>query len=99
MPRSGKGNIDKIKKIQNRAVQFIYKDYKSRERGSITNMRKDIELETLEERRSSQRLILVYKVGIGPVSANRPIFTKPKRQIKNKTPKDFGLVKNEGEGW
>jgi Zn-dependent M16 (insulinase) family peptidase len=88
-----KGNIDKIKRIQNRAVRLITKDYKSRERGSITNMRKDLELETLEERRSSLRLILMYKVVEGLVQSlptdQFVNFAKPKRQIKTKTPKDF----------
>jgi hypothetical protein len=50
-----KGDIDKLERIQNRAK----KDYKSRETGAITRMREDLELETLEERRLSLRLILM----------------------------------------
>ena len=57
-------------------------------------MRKDLELETLEERRSSLRLILMYKVVEGLVPSLPPDqfikFAKPKRQIKTKTHyKDF----------
>jgi hypothetical protein len=47
---------------QNRAIRFVKKDYKSRETGAITRMREDLELETLEDRRLSLRLILMYKV-------------------------------------
>jgi len=31
-----KGDIDKLEKIQNRAIRFIKKDYKTRTPGSIT---------------------------------------------------------------
>jgi hypothetical protein len=39
-----------LERIQNRAIRFVKKDYKSRETGVITWMREDLELETLEER-------------------------------------------------
>jgi hypothetical protein len=51
-----KGNIDKLEKIQNRAMRFIKRDNRSRERVCITKMRNEIELETLEERRQSLHL-------------------------------------------
>jgi hypothetical protein len=54
-------------------------------------MRKELELETLEERRQSLRLILMYKVVKGLVPALPTnvfvTFSKRKRQIK---PKTFG---------
>jgi hypothetical protein len=54
-------------------------------------MRNEIELETLEERRQSLRLILMYKVVEGLVPALPTdafvTFSKLKRQIK---PKTFG---------
>jgi hypothetical protein len=46
-----KGDIDKLGKIQNRAIRFFERDYRSREMGCRTKMRKELELETLEERR------------------------------------------------
>ena len=52
----------KLERIQNRAIRFAKKDYKSREIGAITRMREDLELEKLEERRLSLRLILMCKV-------------------------------------
>jgi len=81
-----KGDIDKLEKIQNRAIRFIKKDYKTRTPGSITKMRKELELDTLQERRTSLRLILMYKVVQGLVPALPPTSfvknAKQKRQIK-----------------
>ena len=65
-----KGDIEKLERILNSAIRIAKKDYKSRETGAITRLREDLELETLEERRLSLRLILMYKVveGLVPVS-------------------------------
>ena len=84
-----KGDIDKLERIQNRAARFIKKDYNSRSPGSITKMKQDLEQETLEERRESLRLILMYKVVEGLVPSLPPLqfvkSQKPRRQIKAKT--------------
>ena len=83
-----KGDIDKLERIQNRGIRFIKRDYRSREKGSITNMRRELELETLEDRRFSLRLILLYKVveGLVPALPATEFVTtaKPKRTIKAK---------------
>ncbi|KAK3097708.1 hypothetical protein FSP39_012355 [Pinctada imbricata] len=80
-------HVDKLEKIQNRAIRFIKKDYKSRESGCITKMREELELETLEARRLSLRLILMYKIVEGLVPAlptdKFVKFQKSKRQIKS----------------
>ena len=87
-----KGDIDKLERIQNRATRFIKKDYHNRSPGTITKMKQDLELDTLEERRESLRLILMYKVVEGLVPSLPPSqfvkFERPKRQIKPKTFKD-----------
>lgn len=44
-----KEDIDKLGKIQNKAFRLIEKDNISRENESIGKMRKELELETLEE--------------------------------------------------
>jgi hypothetical protein len=49
-------------------VKFITGDYKSRE-GSVTKMLAELELESLQSRRTSQRLIRLYKVVEGLVPA------------------------------
>ena len=87
-----KGDIDKLERIQSRAIRFIKKDYTSRDPGCITKMRKELELETLEERRTSLRLVLMYKVveGLVPALPSEHFirFNKAKRTIKAKTYKD-----------
>jgi hypothetical protein len=64
----------------------------SRGPGSITTMKRQLELETLEERRHSVRLILKYKVveGLVPALPTADIVTtaKPNRNNKAKAYKD-----------
>jgi hypothetical protein len=69
-----KWDIDKLERIQNRGIRFIKKNYRSRRPGSITTMKRLLELETLEERRHSLRLILLYKVVEGWVQVS---YSKP----------------------
>ena len=83
-----KGDIDKLERIQNRAIRFVKKDNKSKETGAITRMREDLELETLEERRLSLRLILMCKV-VEVLVPTLPTdhfvkLARPKRIIKAK---------------
>ena len=84
--------IDKLERIPNRATRFIKKDYHNGSPGTITKVKQDLELDTLEERRESLRLILMYKVVEGLVPSLPPSqfvkFERPKRQIKPKTFKD-----------
>jgi hypothetical protein len=81
-------NIDKLESIQKRAARFIKHDYKSRERGCVTNMLKDLEFKPLQERRKHIRLTMFYKVVEGLVPAIAPedylkeIRNKRKRKAK-----------------
>jgi hypothetical protein len=66
-----KGDIDKLERIQNRAIRFVKKDYKSRETGAITRMREDLELETLEDRRLSLQnptMVFIQRVERAPMA-------------------------------
>ena len=87
-----KGDIDKLERIQNRGIHFIKKDYRSRGPGLITTMKRQLGRETLEERRHSLRLILLYKVveGLVPAlpTADYVTTAKPKRNITAKVFKD-----------
>ncbi|KAK3087275.1 hypothetical protein FSP39_003953 [Pinctada imbricata] len=101
-----KGDIEKLEKIQNRAIRFIKKDYKSRNPGPITSMRKDLETDPLEERRTSLRLILMYKVVEGLVPSLPPNsflkYAKTKSQIKPKQYQDHqttNLVNRHVSKW
>ena len=81
-------DIEKLERVQRQAARFIPGDYHSREDGSVTKMLETLELETLERRRSSCRLIFLFKVVEGLVPAINPDeflkSQKPKRHIKPK---------------
>ena len=84
-------NIEKLERVQRQAERFITGDYHSREEGSVIKMLETLELETLERRRSSCRLVFfLFKAVEGLVPAINPQYflkpQKPKRQIK---PKQF----------
>ena len=46
-------DTNKLERIQRRAAIFITGDYKSREEGSVANMLAELELESLQSRRTS----------------------------------------------
>ena len=83
-------DIEKLERVQRQAACFITGDYHSCEEGSVTEMFETLELETLERRLSSCRLVFLFKVVEGLVPAINPEeflkYQKPKRQIK---PKQF----------
>ncbi|XP_071161129.1 uncharacterized protein [Mytilus edulis] len=86
-------DINQLERIQRRAARFITGDYRSREEGSVTKMLAELELDNLKTRRTSQRLVFLYKVVEGLVSAINPddflVKSKPKRKIKPKTFDNF----------
>ena len=81
--------IEKLERVQRQAARFITGDYHSREDGSVNKMLETLELETLERRRISCRLVFLFKVVEGLVPAINPDeflkSQKPKRHIKPKT--------------
>ena len=60
-----KTDIDRLEKIQNRAIRFIQRDYHSRNHGCVDRMRTHLELQTLQERRREIRLTLFFKITQG----------------------------------
>ena len=73
-------DIDKLERVQRQAARFITGDCHSREEGNVTKMLETLELETLERRRSSCRLVFLFKVveGLVPV-INPEEFLKPQK--------------------
>jgi hypothetical protein len=55
-------DTSKLERIQRREARFITGEYKSREEVSVKTMLAELELESLQSRRTSQRLILLLKV-------------------------------------
>jgi len=79
-------DINQLKRIQRCTARFIPGNYKSKEEGSITNMVADLELENLQSRRTSKRLVFLYWVVQGLVLAINHVEilmkSKTKRIIK-----------------
>ena len=87
-------DIDRVEKIQSRAIRFIKRDYHSRDHGCVERMRHDLQLESLQDRRRNIRLSLFYKVvhGLTPAIQIKDHLTpvnNNKRQIKAKQFNDF----------
>jgi hypothetical protein len=55
-------DINKLERIQRRAARFITGDYKTREEGSVTKMLNDLKLQNLQLRKTSLRLVFLYKL-------------------------------------
>ena len=49
-----KKDIYKLERVQRKAIRFIKSDFKSRDPGSVTQMRKELKLPTLKERRKDK---------------------------------------------
>ena len=81
-----KSDIDKLERVQRKAIRFVKRDYRTREEGFISNMAAELELPTLQERRGSLRLVMLYKVVEGLVPGLPPqdflSQSKSRRQIK-----------------
>ena len=65
-------DIDKLERIQRNGTRFITGDYKSRHEGAVTNMLKDLDLPTIQDRRTNAKLVFLYKVVEGLVPAIDP---------------------------
>ena len=78
--------MDKIEKVQRKVVRFINGDYKSRDRGCVSRMLKDLELPLLQERRKQLRLTFMFKVveGLMPAIPSSAYFEPvlSKRRIR-----------------
>ena len=91
-----KQDIEKLERVQKQAARFITGDYRTREEGCVTGMLQSLELSSLENRRSSNRLIYMYKVVEGLVPAIPPNeFLKPTRQKRQVKAKYFESCETE----
>ena len=86
-------DINCIEKNQRQAARFIKKDYRSREDGCVTNMLRDLELPSLQQRHKFNKLVFLFKIAGGMVPAiNSEDYLKPqreKRRIKAKQLSDY----------
>ena len=85
-----KKDINRLEQTQRQAARFISGDYKSREQGCVTNMLENLELLSLQERRQQARLMFLFNVAGGMVSAMSPgDFLTPRRKSRRIHAKKF----------
>ena len=82
-------NINRLERIQRQAARFITGNYRSREEGDVSITLVKHELQELKERRTSQKLILLYKVFEWLVPA-----IEPDDYLKKHGPRELSLLKN-----
>ena len=76
-------DINSIEKIQRQAVRFIKKDYRSREDGCVTNILRDLDLPSLQQRREFNKLVFLFKIAGGMVPAINPEdYLKPHKNAE-----------------
>jgi len=72
--------INKLERVQRRAVRFIARDHSCTTPGFVTSLLKKHELPSLQERRKQLRLGFFYKMVEGMVTAiNRDDFVTPQK--------------------
>ena len=82
-------DINCIEKIQRQAARFM-KDYRSREDGCVTNILRDLELPSLQQRREFNKLVFLFKLAGGMVTAiNSEDYLKPQREKRRIKAKQF----------
>jgi hypothetical protein len=69
-------DIDKLERIDRNGARFITGDYKSRHEGAVTNMLNDLDLPTLQDRRTNAKLVFLYRT-----SAMHAVFTSRYRAV------------------
>ena len=82
-------DIQLLEQVQRKAARFITGDYKTRTPGSMTNMLKELNIPTLQQRRKDDRLTFLYKISEGLIPAIpkenylNPIINKRKIRAKS----------------
>ena len=86
-------DIQSLEKIQRLVARFIKNDYHSRFEGCVREMLQDLKLQPLQQRRLESRLVMLYKIVRGMVSAINAdevfIPIRNKRQIRAKKHQDY----------
>ena len=70
-------DIKALDEVQRRAARYVYNDYTTRTPGCVTDMVKDLEWESLQDRRQISRLCLLYKIQHGLVDIDKAAYLKP----------------------
>ena len=71
------GDIKTLEQVQRRAARYVCNDYTSRTPGCISAMLEDIGWESLQERRYTARVSLLYKIQHGLVDIESSRYMRP----------------------
>ena len=88
-----KKNTHLLESVQKRAARFITNDYKSRTPGCATQMVKDIELNSLANRRMIRRLCIFHQARLGHLSLPIVNLLQPiRRQTRHLTTDSYNTI-------
>ena len=86
-------DIDKLERIQRKAVRFIKRDYRTRTPGCVSQMLSDLDLASLQQRRKELRLTFIFRIvgGLVPAIPSQHYLTpiRNKRKVKPRQFSDF----------
>jgi len=68
--------IGQLEQVQRRAARFVYNDYRTRTPGCVTNMLRDLDWNSLEERRRQSRLTMMFKIQHQLVDINPDLYCR-----------------------
>jgi hypothetical protein len=87
-----KKHINLLEMVQRRSARFVKSNH-SREEGTVTALYRDLQWKTLQQRRQTFRLIMMYKIINGLVAVKIPPYiTKPTRDTRNFHPLRYRQV-------
>lgn len=78
-----RNQIDQLEKVQRRALRFICGNYQRD--ASVTSMREQLNLPTLEERRKRARLSMFYKIANNKIAIPIPDYIKPRERTTRRS--------------
>ena len=69
-----------IEQVQRRAARYVFRDYRDRSPGCVTRMLEQLQWESLESRRRSNRLLMLFRIHHQLVDINPHQFINPSQR-------------------
>lgn len=66
-----------LEKVQKRAARFVHNNYTDRTPGCVTKMVRDLQWESLEQRRKNARLCMLHKIKHNLIDINKDEYLTP----------------------
>ena len=67
-------NIQLLEQVQHRGARYVFNNYSDRQPGCVMQMVTDLQWQTLEERRRSDRLHMLYRIANNLVDIDQNIY-------------------------